>query len=86
LRRTRRRAAWNRFARVRGDSRQGGTSAASPMRAYLTIAAVISQGPTSDQLTDGPYPNKAKTCPDVSESRHSVAVTGVGGVNDADNH
>jgi len=29
------------------------------MRAYSTIAAVTSQGPTSDQLTDGSYPNKA---------------------------
>jgi len=55
------------------------------MRAYSTIAAVISQGPTSDQLMDGSYPNKATTCPDVSESRHSVAVTGVEGVHDADN-
>jgi len=59
LRRTRRRAAWNRFGLVRWDIRQGGTSAASPMRAYSTIAAVTSQGPTSDQLTDGSYPNKA---------------------------
>jgi len=56
------------------------------MRAFSTIAAVISQGPTSDQLMDGSYPNKAKTCPDVGESRHSVAVTKVGGVHDADNH
>jgi len=55
------------------------------MRAYSTIAAVISQGPTSDQLTDGSYANKATTCPDASESRHSVAVNGVGGVYDADN-
>jgi len=56
------------------------------MRAYSTIAAVISQGPTSDQLMDGSYPNKATTCPDISESRHSVVVTGVGGVHDADSH
>jgi len=56
------------------------------MRAYSTIAAVISQGPTSDQLMEGSYPNKATTCRDVSDSRHSVAVTGVGGVQDADNY
>jgi len=61
-------------------------SAASPMRAYSIIAAVISRGPTSDQLTDESYPNKATTCPDVSEACHSVAVTGVGGVHDVDNH
>jgi len=36
-----------------------------------------------------PYPHcvsTATTCPEVSESRHYVAVTGVGGVHDADNH
>jgi len=56
------------------------------MRAYLTGAAVTSRCLTAAQLTDGSYPIKATTCPDVSESRHSVAVTGVGGVHDAHRH
>jgi len=50
------------------------------------MAAVTSRVPTAAQLTDGSYPNKATTCPDVSESRHSVAITGIGGVHNADNH
>jgi len=59
---------------------------ASPMRVKWTMAAVTSRGPTAAQLTDGSYTNKATTWPDVSESRHSVAVARVGGVHDADNH
>ena len=56
------------------------------MRAYSTMAAVTSRGPVAAQLMDGSYPNKATTCRDVSESRQPVAVTGVGGIHDADNH
>jgi len=71
---------------VRGDSTHGGTKPASPMRAYSTRAVVTSQGPTTVQMIHESYPNRATTCSDVRECRHSEAVTRVENVHEADNH
>jgi len=79
-------AAWNRFARVRGVSRQGGTKPASPLRAYSTRPAGISEGGTSAQFTAASCPKRSTTFPDVSESRHAVAVPGEGGSHSEDSH
>jgi len=56
------------------------------MWAYYNRAAVLSGGPTSAQFTAASFPQRAMTFPDVSDSRHAVAVIGAGGSNSGDSH
>jgi len=56
------------------------------MREYSTRAALSSRGPTSAQFTAPSCPKRATTYPDVSASRHAVAVIGAGGSHNENSH